>query len=89
MKSLFGEEISVDEPKAYKGTTPFSHTIFKVATWYSPDLRWKIWDKELLTREAAERLAVKIGEVRGHTHYVILEIKLPGISQGIQTEAFA
>ena len=79
MKQLdLAGEVYVAPPRGYRGTLPLPSTIYLVASWYGPHQRWKIWPEEWLMREAAEEMADRIGEVRGHTHYTILEIKLPG-----------
>ena len=73
-------EVYVAPPRGYHGELPVPSTIYLVATWYGPDDRWKIWSQNQPTREEAEKLARDIGlTVRGHTHYTVIQIELPGI----------
>ena len=70
-------------PTAFKGGSPRACTEWKVATWYAPDGRWKLWREDWTTREAAEQSAARIGRIRGHTHYVILRIDYPGLETAL------
>ncbi len=80
MKDLFGDAIVDEKPTAISGTVPESSVVFLVASWYSPGMRWKIWDNEWMSRKAAEQWATReLAQIRGHTHYAILELRLPGI----------
>ena len=80
MINLFGEVVPDEKPRAIATNPPMALTTFMLATWYSPDIRWKLWANSVSkTREEAEKHAERIGKIRGHTHYVILELRFPGL----------
>ena len=59
---------------------PVASTVFLVATWYKPARYWKLWHEQWLSREAAVKKALFILQnIRGHSHYTILEVNLPGV----------
>ena len=59
--------------------SPLAETMFLVATWYVPGRYWKVWRDQRTNREAAVEYAQKVLQnVRGHSHYTILELNLPG-----------
>ena len=78
MRSLFGEVISEHKATTVPLVQPTAVTAFLVATWYSPDMSWKLRPEQWLTREAAEK-SLKENTARGHTHYTIFEIRFPGL----------
>jgi len=81
MKNLFGEVIT-SEPKLVVGSLPVASSHYRLATWYSPGQHWKLWPEEWLVYEkAVERSDYIEHNMRGHTYYVILEIKYPGIDK--------
>ena len=77
MIDLFGTVV-VDRPvKINSANLPKEKTLWKVASWYSREDRWKIWSEEWLTREAANKWAENdLSKIQGHTHYCILEVIL-------------
>ena len=78
MLDLFGEVI-IDQPLKRIGKPPTAKTVWLIASWYAPDGRWKLWPDQWLTHDKAEAVAINdISQVRGHTHYTILEVRLPG-----------
>lgn len=80
MINLFGEVVSATKPKTMSRSLPVAQTYFRLATWYAPGQYWKTWPDEFGAREDAERQAEFIEQnVRGHTHYTILEIHYPGL----------
>ena len=79
MKNLFGEVVPDNSPTYIPSALPQPVTWYLVASWYSPDKRWKIWRREWFSREEAIRYAEEISNVRGHTYFCILEVRLPGI----------
>lgn len=81
MKDLFGQTVCDPLPTPLTGTAPCAAKVFFVASWYSPDMRWKIWkEREWINRDAAVKWATtELVKIRGHTHYAILECCLPGI----------
>lgn len=79
MINLFGEVVSDEKPRPVANGIPQAVTWYIVASWYAPAQRWKIWTDQWLTREAAETKGKsRVEKVQGHTHFVVLEIKLPG-----------
>ena len=81
MTDLFGNVIVDDKPRTIPTNQPTAITLFLFATWYSPHGQWKIWhDFSYTERGACEAKAMQVLEkIRGHTHYCVLEINLPGV----------
>jgi len=79
MTGLFGEVLTDDKPRPIPSSLPSPIVQWLVASWYAPDARWKLWPGAYLTKEKAEQFAATLKCVRGHTHYVTLEVKLPGV----------
>lgn len=80
LRNLFGEVIVEGHPPhRIARSVPAATTWFLVASWYAPDARWKLWRDQWLTRERAVEWATnRLTRIRGHTHYCILEMRLPG-----------
>ena len=58
---------------------PHAKTYFQVWSWYAPGSYWKAWGREqFIVREAAEKFGRDLP--RGHTHYVVVTISLPGVT---------
>lgn len=86
MKSLFGEVLADDAVAV--NAEPHAELRYYVATWYVPDKEWKVWWREIhLTRSDAVGRASDLCQVRGHTHYTVLEVRLPGIRGGGESAA--
>lgn len=77
MKKLDLATVTASEIQAMKGSYPVATTIYRVATWYAPDRRWKIWQQEFPTYEKADEQGRY--EVAGHTYYCVIPIELPGV----------
>lgn len=81
MISLFGEVSCDKKPRQFADAQPHANVVFQMATWYAPELRWKIWPAQYTSRQRVEQEVMDFAAIapRGHTHYAILEIRLPGL----------
>ena len=77
---LLGDVI-VDPATAVPGPLPPAETRYLVATWYAPWPSWKIWKETSYSdKQAAKEVGVRIcSNTRGHTHYTVIEVHLPGV----------
>ena len=77
MKKLDLATVTASEIQAIKGGFPTAATVYRVATWYAPDRRWKIWQQDFNSYEKADEQGNYA--VSGHTHYCVVKIELPGV----------
>ena len=77
MKRLDCATVTAEQLQAIKGDFPVAKQWIKVATWYARNHRWILWSTEYSSRAVAEEFFNTLKR-RGHTHYVIVEINLPG-----------
>ena len=78
MINLFGEAIA-DVPRQVPEAQPKAETSYMVWSWYAPSRHWKSWPNRFTAREGAERWVEReLSGVTGHTHYVVVEIRLAG-----------
>lgn len=79
MVDLLGDVILERPATAFKANPPRPATCWYVWTWYAPHNEWKLHRIQWSSKEAAEREAQLLRKQRGHTHYCVLRVELPGV----------
>lgn len=83
-RDLLGHAIVENPPRIIEGAEPRETTYYLVASWYAAGRYWKLWPA-LDSREDAENwIRRSLANVRGHTHAVVIEVRLPGIRKFVE-----
>ena len=73
---LFSDVVAA-EIEPMPGAQPIAVTAHVIVSWYAPERRWKLWPGLYADRQRAATAAQRFPA--GHTHYCVLEIRLPGV----------
>ena len=77
MTELPADAVSADSLVPLPSAQPVPLTVYAIVSWYAPEHRWKLWSGLYADRQCANDFAQRLPD--GHTHYCILEIRLPGV----------